>query len=106
MPIRAIITEGTTADCTKADELTRGLKTKYLVADTRKRKMVAAIPPRKHRKEKRLLHKQLYKKRHKVENTFMKMKQWREIATRYTKNLASFEAAVHICFIMLWWKFS
>jgi transposase len=113
MPIRAIITDGTTADCTKAGELIRDIKAKYLLADkgydsneiinlARKRKMVAVIPPRSNRKEKRYHYRELYKKRHKVENAFLKMKQWRGIATRYSKNIASYQAAVQICCIMMW----
>ena len=33
MPVRAIITSGTTADCKKASELIDGIKTKALLAD-------------------------------------------------------------------------
>jgi transposase len=95
-------------------ELIDGINAKYLLADkgydsdeiirlvVRKKKMVAIIPSKSNRKIPRLLHKELYKKRHKVENTFLKMKQWRGIATRYCKNIASFIAAVHICCLMLW----
>jgi transposase len=115
MPVRIIVTDGTTADCTKAAELIEGAKAKYLLADkgydsdkiirlARKKKMVAVIPPRSNRNIKRLHYKELYKKRHKVENTFLRMKQWRGIATRYCKNIASFVAAIHICCFMMWGK--
>ena len=93
----------------------KGIRAKYLIADkgydsneivdlARKRKMIAVIPPRRNRRTKRYLYKELYKKRHKVENAFLRMKQWRGIATRYSKNLSSFVAAVQICCIMLWGK--
>jgi transposase len=113
MPVRTIVTDGTTADCTKAEELIKGIKAKYLIADkgydsdeiirkARKRKMIVVIPPKSNRKEKRYHYKGIYKQRHKVENAFLKMKQWRGIATRYCKNLASFVAGVQICCLMMW----
>lgn len=37
-----------------------------------------------------------------VENTFLRIKSWRGIATRYAKNTASFLAAVQIRCIALW----
>jgi transposase len=57
MPVRIIVTDGTTADCTKAAELIESAKAKYLLADkgydsdkiirlARKKKMIAVIPPR------------------------------------------------------------
>jgi transposase len=58
--------------------------------------MTAVIPPGKNRKEQRAYDKELYKKRHWVENAFLHLKRWRGIATRYAKNTASFLAAVPI----------
>jgi transposase len=115
MPVRAIVTDGTTADCTKAGELIDGIKAKYLVADkgydsdeilklAKKKKMIAVIPPRSNRKVQRYHYKVLYNKRHKVENAFLHMKQWRGISTRYCKNAASFVAGVQICCFMMWGK--
>jgi transposase len=112
MPIRAIITDGTTADCAKAGELIDRIKARYLFADkgydsdeiinlARKRKMIPVIPPKTNRKDSRFYHKELYKERYIVENTFLKIKQWRGIATRYCKNLTSFVAAVQICSLMI-----
>ncbi|MBN8709745.1 MAG: transposase, partial [Verrucomicrobia bacterium] len=46
------------------------------------------------------------KLRHLVENTFLHLKRWRGIATRYTKNAASFLAAVHIRCLAIWLSFS
>jgi len=43
------------------------------------------IPPKKNRKAQRDYDKDLYKARHLVENTFLYLKQWRGIATRYAK---------------------
>jgi transposase len=41
-----------------------------------------------------------------VENTFLLLKQWRGIATRYLKNSSSFLAAVQIRCLALWLKIS
>ena len=60
------------------------------------------IPPKKNRKAQRSYDKELYRVRHLVENTFLHLKRWRGIATRYAKMLASFVAAVQIRCLVLW----
>jgi transposase len=113
MPIRAIITQGTTADCTQASRLIEGLTAEALLADkgydtdaiveqAKHQGMEVVIPPKRNRKEQREYDKELYKLRHLVENAFLHLKRWRGIATRYAKNTASFLAAVHIRCIALW----
>lgn len=107
MPVRVIITEGTTADCTQAGALLEGLTAKKLLADkgydsdeiigqAEQQGMKAVIPPRKNRENLRDYDKALYKLRYLVENAFLHLKWWRGIATRCAKNTASFLAAVHI----------
>jgi len=64
--------------------------------------MIAVIPPKKNRLKQRDYDEYLYKFRHLIENTFLKLKQWRGVATRYAKNSTSFLAAIHIRCIMLW----
>lgn len=113
MPIRVLITSGTTADCTQAGKLIEGLTAENLLADkgydtdaiieqATELGMKAQIPPKKNRKEQRRYDKELYKLRHLVENAFLHLKRWRGIATRYAKCTASFLAAVHIRCIVLW----
>lgn len=51
--------------------------------------MEPVIPPKRNRKVQRSCDKDLYKLRHLVENAFLKLKDWRGIATRYAKNSAS-----------------
>ena len=117
MPVRVIITEGTTADSTQASELIKGLKAEHLLADrgydtdeiihqATLQDMKPEIPPKRHRKVQREYDKPLYRLRHLVENAFLHLKQWRGIATRYAKNTVSFLAAVHIRCIALWAKIS
>ena len=66
--------------------------------------MKIVIPPKKNRKDQRTYDKYIYKIRHLVENTFLKLKRWRGITTRYAKTTASFLAAVQIRCIILWAK--
>ena len=113
MPVRAIITEGTRADCTQAVALIEGVAAENLLADRsydtnallaylKHHRIKPVIPPKINRVEQRDYDKERYKTRHLVENAFLDLKQWRGIATRYAKNSASFLAAVHIRCIFLW----
>jgi transposase len=64
--------------------------------------IIPVIPPKKNRKVQRTYSKELYKKRHRIENFFLYLRKWRGIATRYCKNISSFLAAVHIrCFTLI-----
>ena len=113
MPVRALITQGTTADCSQAGALIEGFSAQHLLADrgydsdkileqARARGMSPVIPPKRNRKEQRDYDRELYKARHLIENAFLHLKQWRGIATRYAKNAASFLAAIQIRCIFLW----
>jgi transposase len=113
MPIRIIITKGTTADCKQAIPLIEGFEAEYLLADrgydsdevvdfAETNGMISVIPPKKNRKEQRFYDKSLYKLRHLVENAFLRLKRWRGIATRYAKHTANFLAAVQIRSILIW----
>lgn len=113
MPVRILITAGTTADSSQAATLIDGLEAQYLLADkgydsdaivvkVASQRMKVVIPPKKNRLEQRAYDKALYRLRHLIENTFLQLKRWRGIATRYAKNTASFRAAVQIRCIALW----
>ena len=113
MPLRAFVTQGTTADYTQAIALIDGFEAEHLLADrgydtdaiieqATQQGMVPVIPPKKNRKKQRGYDKELYKARHLVENAFLYLKRWRGIATRYAKNVKSFLAAVQIRCIFLW----
>ncbi len=117
MPIRVLVTQGSTADCTQASTLIEGLDADYLLADrgydtnalidqAKAQGMEVVIPPKKNRREQRVYDKALYKARHLVENAFLHLKRRRGIATRYAKNTASFLAAIHIRCIALWTNIS
>ncbi|MEZ0300019.1 MAG: IS5 family transposase [Candidatus Methylacidiphilales bacterium] len=117
MPVRVIVTAGTTADCVKAEQLIEGIKANDLIADrgydtnsilaqAQQQGMTPVIPPKKNRTIQRSYDKDLYKLRHLVENAFLHLKGWRAIATRYAKNTSSFIAAVQIRCLFLWLRVS
>ena len=112
-PIRIIITAGTVADCTETEALISGFDATHVLGDRgydsdaimtliTNNGMIPVIPPKKNRIVQRDYDKHLYKFRHAVENTFLKLKQWRGIATRYAKNTASFLATIQIRCLILW----
>ena len=90
---------GFKAECLLAD---KGYDTDAMIRAAGEAGMRVVIPPKSNRKEQRGYDKYLYKLRHLVENTILKLKGWRGIATRYSKQTASFLAAVHIKSIFLW----
>ena len=115
LPVRAIITSGTVADCTQAVALIDGISAQHLLADKGydtntiieqaiAQGMEPVIPPKRNRKEQREYDEYLYKMRHLVENAFLHLKRWRGIATRYAKHTASFVAAIQIKCIEIWSK--
>lgn len=61
MPLRVVLTQGTTADCTQADS----------------QGMNVVIPPRTNRTTPRSYDKDLYTLRHLIENAFLHLKRWR-----------------------------
>jgi len=113
MPVRVIVTAGTVHDNQQAIPLIDGIFAEYLFGDkgydsnkiiefALSNNMKVVIPPKRNRKVQRDYDKYLYKLRHLVENTFLHLKRWRGIATRYAKNTFSFVAAVQIRSIYLW----
>jgi len=111
-PVKVKITAGNINDSTEFENLVSGIKTKKLIADkgfdtnaiikyAKANNIEPVIPPKSNRKEQREYDKELYKKRHIVENVFLWLKRWRGIAIRYAKNTASFLAAVQIRCISL-----
>ena len=92
LPIRAIITAGTTADCSQVEELIEGIQAQYLLADrgcdsqailhtANQADMRPVIPPKKNRKYQRDYNRDLYKMRPRVENAFWHLKRWGGMAT-------------------------
>lgn len=84
----------------------KGYDSDAIVQQAKQLGMQAQIPPRKNRKVQRHYDKHLYRLRHLVENAFLHIKQWRGVATRYAKNLASFLAIIQIRCLTLWLNIS
>jgi transposase len=101
------------ADCTQAGELISHIQAGALIADkgydtdaivqtAQASGMEAVIPPRSNRKQPRDYDRHLYKLRHLVENAFLRIKEWRGIATRYAKRVSSYLAAVQLRCAIIW----
>ena len=80
----------------------RGYDSNAIVEHAKSCGIIPVIPPKRNRKVQRDYDRQVYQKRHLVENAFLYLKRWRGVATRYAKNLASFVAAVQVRCIALW----
>lgn len=117
MPVRVLVTEGTTADCRKAIELIDGLRAEHLLADrgydtdaiidfAKNSGIKPEISPKKNRIEQREYDSHLYKIRYLVEIAFNEIKRWRGVATRYAKRESSFLSIVQIACLWLWLKIS
>ena len=63
---------------------------------------LAVIPSRAKRLQPRSYDKELYKARHRIENFFAKLKQFRAIATQYDKTKRNFLAAVQLACCAVW----
>ena len=91
--------DGISAGWLSAD---KGYDSNEIVEKAISQNINVVIPPKKNRKNQRDYDKYLYSLRHLVENTFLHLKRWRGIATRYAKNTSSFIASVQIRCISLW----
>ena len=114
-PVRLHLTAGQRSDFKGADVLLPGLVgATTLIADrgydsNKVRKMLAdqdvtpCIPPKKNRTEQIEYCQETYKNRHKVENLFAKLKDWRRIATRYDRCAHTFRSKIYIAATVIFW---
>lgn len=65
--------------------------------------IATCIPPRAKRKNPASYCKTLYRQRHKVENMFNRLKDWRRVATRYDRCADTFFAAITIAATVIFW---
>jgi transposase len=61
------------------------------------------IPSSRSRKQPYAYDKAVYRQRHKVENLFAKLKDWRRIATRYDRCAHTFFSAICIAATVIFW---
>jgi transposase len=65
--------------------------------------IVPCIPYRRNRKTQREYDKALYKRRHKIENAFGKIKDWCAVALRYYRHAHTFLSVITIAAILIFW---
>jgi transposase len=67
------------------------------------RGIAPCIPPKANRKVQIEYDKALYKQRHKIENMFGRLKDWRRIHTRYDRCAHTFMSAISIAATVIFW---
>ena len=67
------------------------------------RGITACIPPRAKRRSPATYCKTLYRQRHKVENMFARLKDWRRISMRYDRCAHTFFGAICIAATVIFW---
>ena len=82
----------------KAKSLTgdKGYDSDAFRAALKQKGIEPCIPPKRNRKVQHAYDKELYKKRHKIENSFGWLKDWRRIAMRYDRCAHAFFSAICI----------
>lgn len=79
----------------------RGYDADALIDSLREAEVDVVIRAKKNRLEQRVIDKNLYKDRHKVERYFKKLKHYRRVATRYEKTAVSFAGFVYLASAMI-----
>jgi transposase len=88
---------------TRALQADRGYDADWLRDALADRRIEAWIPSKSNRKIRIPHDKALYRKRHKIENMFGKLKDWRRIHTRYDRCAHTFMSAIAIAAIVIFW---
>ena len=107
------MTPGEASDYTQALPLLEGLKANAILADRGYDADYVAdaatamgaqiiIPSKKNRIHQRKIDKELYKERNHIERLFNKLKNYRQIATRYDKTASAYLSFIHIAAICIW----
>jgi transposase len=114
-PIRMFLTAGNVSDYVGARAMVgslphadwlladRGYDADWFRNDLKDMEIEPCIPSRKSRKVAIPHDRSRYKLRHKIENMFGKLKDWRRIATRYDRCPELFLSAIALAAIVLFW---
>jgi transposase len=109
------LTDGSAHDCPVARSLiSSGKIAKRLLGDKaydsaelrrwlRERGTKCVIPNRSNRKQPFSFSKKAYRERHRVENAFCRLKDFRRIATRYDRLARNFLASIYLVATIAWW---
>jgi transposase len=107
-PVAMLLSEGQMSDYKGARRLLgslppakelladRGYDANWFRAALKEKGITPCIPSKKNRKHPIEYDKTLYKQRHKIENMFAKLKDWRRIAMRYDRCAHTFFSAICI----------
>lgn len=114
-PIRLLLSEGQMSDHTGAALLLdalpspstligdKGYDSNSFRAGLAERGIAVCIPPLKHRLTHYPYDKTLYRQRHRIENMFGRLKDWRRIHTRYDRCAHTFLSAISIAATIIFW---
>lgn len=81
----------------------RGYDSSWFRAQLAARNIEPCIPSSRSRKVPYPYDRALYRQRHRVENLFAKLKDWRRIATRYDRCAHTFFSAICIAATVIFW---
>ncbi len=81
----------------------RGYHAGWLRAELKSRGLRVCIPGRRGRLRPATHNRRLHKKRHRIENAFARLKDWRAIAMRYTRCAALFLSAIALAAAVIFW---
>jgi transposase len=110
-----LLTGGEAHDCPPAQRLIQRTKpAKKLLGDRaydsaelrqwlEERGTTPVIPNKSNRKQPFSFNRQAYKSRHRIENAFCRLKDFRRIATRYDRLARNYLAAVCLIAAIVWW---
>jgi transposase len=110
-----LLSGGEAHDCPRAQRLIRRTKrAKKLLADRAydsaelrewldERGTKPVVPNRSNRKQPFSFDKKSYKQRHRIENAFCRLKDFRRIATRYDRLARNFLASICLVAAIVWW---
>jgi transposase len=112
-PLRLLVTPGQASEYDQAPALIEGFTCEAVLADKgydsdafvsviHGMGAEAVIPSRKNRLSPRVLDRHLYKDRNLVERFFLKLKQFRRIATRYERLARNYQAMLSLVSAVIW----
>ncbi|MGZ5260370.1 MAG: IS5 family transposase [Burkholderiales bacterium] len=113
--LAVLLTGGQAHDCPPAQRLIRRTKAaRKMLGDKaydstelrqwlRQRGTKPVVPNRSNRKQPFSFDKESYKQRHRIENAFCRLKDFRRIATRYDRLARNFLASVCLVSALVWW---
>ena len=113
-PTALLLTPGQASDLDGFDALAETIRAGVVIADKgydadRRVRVVlaragktAVIPPRRNRKRPASYDKELYTKRHLIENFFSRLKDFRALATRYDKTARNFLSGLYLAAATIW----